>query len=71
MGRQKGSTNKRAAKNKQIVVNLNRIGCDITQIERTTGFSRTWIYEVLRNAKTENISSYCPECGAAIKGGTL
>ena len=70
MGRQKGSTNKQAERNKRFVVNLSYLGCDINQIEQSTGFSRTWIYEVLRNAKSANILTYCPECGTAIKGGT-
>ena len=71
MGRRKGSTNKQAERNKQFVINLNRVGFDINQIERTTGFSRTWIYEVLRKATKENIIGYCPSCGTAIKGGAL
>ena len=53
MGRQKGPTNKQAAKNKQFILSLDKVGLDVNQIQKTTGFSRTWIYEVLREAAKE------------------
>jgi hypothetical protein len=37
MGRRKGSTNKQAAKNKQFVIGLDRMGLDINQIEVRRG----------------------------------
>ena len=53
MGRQNGSSNKQAAKNKQFILSLDKVGLDVNQIQETTSFSRTWIYEMLREAAKE------------------